>query len=117
MVRLGLPPTAITRSDRGAPQWPPRVVGSITHCEGYRAAAVAQARRRYWSLAAGLHLRFAYVLTYLYNDGESYVVMDDKTFDQIELPAEKFGDAARFSRARGDDTGGFSFVAGVRTWF
>ena len=35
-------------------------------------------------------------MTYLYNDGESYVVMDDKTFEQIELPAEKFGDAAPF---------------------
>ena len=29
----------------------------------------------------------------------------------------QFGDTARFSRARGDDTGGFSLVAGVRTWF
>ena len=29
----------------------------------------------------------------------------------------QFGDTARFTRARGDDTGGFSFVAGVRTWF
>lgn len=29
----------------------------------------------------------------------------------------QFGDTARFTRARGDDTGGFSVVAGVRTWF
>jgi copper resistance protein B len=29
----------------------------------------------------------------------------------------QFGDTARFTRARGGDTGGFSFVAGVRTWF
>jgi copper resistance protein B len=29
----------------------------------------------------------------------------------------QFGDTARFTRARGDDTGGFSLVAGVRTWF
>ncbi|WP_137898034.1 copper resistance protein B [Sphingomonas sp. 2SG] len=29
----------------------------------------------------------------------------------------QFGDTAHFTRARGDDTGGFSFVAGVRTWF
>jgi copper resistance protein B len=29
----------------------------------------------------------------------------------------QFGDTARFSRARGDGTGGFSFVAGVRAWF
>jgi len=35
------------------------------------AAAVALARRRYWTLAAGLHLRFAYVLTYLYNDAHA----------------------------------------------
>lgn len=29
----------------------------------------------------------------------------------------QFGDTARFSRALGDSTGGFSFVAGIRTWF
>ncbi|SEJ35759.1 copper resistance protein B [Sphingomonas sp. OV641] len=29
----------------------------------------------------------------------------------------QFGDTARFSRANGDDTGGFSFVAGIRAWF
>lgn len=29
----------------------------------------------------------------------------------------QFGNTARYSRARGGDTGGFSFVAGVRTWF
>jgi len=26
------------------------------------------------------------------------------------------GDTRRFARARGEDTGGFSFVAGVRPW-
>ena len=35
-------------------------------------------------------------MTYLYNDGTNYVVMDDKTFEQYELSADKFGDAARF---------------------
>ena len=35
-------------------------------------------------------------MTYLYNDGTNYVVMDDKTFEQFELPEEKFGDAAKF---------------------
>ncbi|MGN7999133.1 copper resistance protein B [Sphingomonas sp. 22176] len=29
----------------------------------------------------------------------------------------QFGDTARFSRARGEETGGFSVVAGVRSWF
>ena len=35
-------------------------------------------------------------MTYLYHDGSSYVVMDDKTFEQVELSQDKFGDAARF---------------------
>jgi 4'-phosphopantetheinyl transferase EntD len=38
---LGLPPTPIGRGRHGNPVWPAGVVGSITHCEGYRAAAVA----------------------------------------------------------------------------
>jgi 4'-phosphopantetheinyl transferase EntD len=41
--RLGVRPTAIARGVRGAPRWPAGVVGSITHCAGYRAAAVALA--------------------------------------------------------------------------
>ena len=32
-----------------------------------RAAEIEAAQRAYWAVAAGLHLRFAYVLTYLYN--------------------------------------------------
>jgi 4'-phosphopantetheinyl transferase EntD len=39
---LGLPPTPIPRGERGAPQWPEGIAGSITHCAGYRAAAVAR---------------------------------------------------------------------------
>lgn len=35
-------------------------------------------------------------MTYLYFDGSSYVLMDDKTFEQVELGEEKFGDAAKF---------------------
>ena len=41
LARLGLPPTPIPRGAAGAPQWPAGVVGSITHCDGYRACAVA----------------------------------------------------------------------------
>lgn len=41
---LGLPPVAILRGERGEPVWPPGVVGSITHCTGYRASAVAWRR-------------------------------------------------------------------------
>lgn len=42
--QLGLPPVAVLRGERGEPQWPPGVVGSMTHCGGYRAAAVARSR-------------------------------------------------------------------------
>ncbi len=40
--RLGLPPSPILSGERGEPRWPAEVVGSITHCEGYRACAVAR---------------------------------------------------------------------------
>ncbi len=40
---LGIAPVAIPNGERGEPVWPPGVVGSITHCAGYRACAVARA--------------------------------------------------------------------------
>jgi 4'-phosphopantetheinyl transferase EntD len=39
---LGVPSVPILPGERGAPQWPPGIVGSITHCSGYRGAAVAR---------------------------------------------------------------------------
>ena len=54
-------------------------------------------------LEAGLRLRYEKVREFAPYVGVSW--------------ERQFGDTARFSRARGDDTGGFSFVAGVRTWF
>lgn len=44
LARLGLPPAPILPGLQGAPQWPARVVGSMTHCAGYRACAVAHDR-------------------------------------------------------------------------
>ncbi|MFJ6565969.1 4'-phosphopantetheinyl transferase [Streptomyces sp. NPDC091292] len=41
LARLGHPAAPILRDPRGAPLWPEGVVGSLTHCAGYRAAAVA----------------------------------------------------------------------------
>lgn len=41
LAQLGHPPSPLLPGRRGAPQWPPGVVGSMTHCAGYRAAAVA----------------------------------------------------------------------------
>lgn len=42
MTQLGLPPRPILRGPRREPLWPPGVMGSITHCQGYRAAALAR---------------------------------------------------------------------------
>ena len=42
LARIGVPPVPIVPGVRGAPRWPPGVVGSITHCDGYRACAVAR---------------------------------------------------------------------------
>jgi 4'-phosphopantetheinyl transferase EntD len=43
MHHLGLPAAPILPDLDGVPQWPLGVVGSMTHCPGYRAAAVARA--------------------------------------------------------------------------
>lgn len=42
LARLGMPPAPILPGLRGAPAWPPGVVGSMTHCAGYRASVVAR---------------------------------------------------------------------------
>jgi 4'-phosphopantetheinyl transferase EntD len=43
LARLGRSAAAVLRGPGGAPQWPEGTVGSITHCAGYRAAAVTSA--------------------------------------------------------------------------
>jgi 4'-phosphopantetheinyl transferase EntD len=42
LARLGTPADGVPTGPRGEPIWPAGVVGSITHCAGYRAAAVAR---------------------------------------------------------------------------
>lgn len=42
LAQLGLPPTPIVGGKRKAPLWPLGVVGSITHCAGYRGCALAR---------------------------------------------------------------------------
>ncbi|HEY5052825.1 MAG TPA: 4'-phosphopantetheinyl transferase superfamily protein [Solirubrobacterales bacterium] len=42
LERLGHPPGPIPSGDRGQPRWPSGVVGSITHCDGYRGCVVAR---------------------------------------------------------------------------
>jgi 4'-phosphopantetheinyl transferase EntD len=70
---LGLAPTAIRQGERGAPQWPAGVVGSITHCEGYRAAAVAHSRE---VLSLGI-------------DAEPHDALPKRVLGRIALPQEQ----------------------------
>jgi 4'-phosphopantetheinyl transferase EntD len=43
LADLGHPPAPILSGARREPVWPAGIIGSITHCAGYRAAAVARA--------------------------------------------------------------------------
>lgn len=45
MIRHGIAPATVPADARGAPIWPRGLVGSITHCRGFRAGAVASSAR------------------------------------------------------------------------
>lgn len=42
LARMGLPPRPVLPDAHGAPRWPAGVIGSMTHCNGYRAVALAR---------------------------------------------------------------------------
>ncbi|WP_326596668.1 4'-phosphopantetheinyl transferase family protein [Streptomyces sp. NBC_01803] len=42
MVSLGVPPAGVPSGPKGEPRWPAGLTGSMTHCDGYRAAAVSR---------------------------------------------------------------------------
>ena len=44
LEQLGVPYRPLVPGPRGEPDWPAGVVGSMTHCEGFRAAVVARSR-------------------------------------------------------------------------
>ncbi|WFE64852.1 4'-phosphopantetheinyl transferase superfamily protein [Micromonospora sp. WMMD714] len=70
---LGQPPAPVLTGDRGAPVWPAGVVGSLTHCDGYRAAVVA---RRDDVETIGI-------------DAEPDAPLPDGVLDAIALPDER----------------------------
>ncbi len=45
LEELGLPAQAVPVGPRGEPRWPSGVVGSLTHCDGFRGCALAPAER------------------------------------------------------------------------
>lgn len=71
--KLGVSPVPILTGERGAPLWPAGIVGSITHCDGYRAAVVARAS----DLAA------------IGVDAEPNEPLPEGVLDPISLPAER----------------------------
>ena len=73
LAQLGLPPVPIVPGERGAPQWPDGVVGTMTHCDGYRAAALAPASR-----AIGIGV-----------DAEPHGPLPDGVLGLVSLPAER----------------------------
>jgi 4'-phosphopantetheinyl transferase EntD len=76
LARIGEPPVPILRGPRGAPQWPTGVTGSITHCAGYRAAAVARTSS---AVTLGLDAEPNEPLP----DGVSHVIASAQERDQI----------------------------------
>lgn len=78
LSELGLPPAPILKGDKGEPCWPDGVVGSLTHCEGFRGAAVA---RRGDVRSIGI-------------DAEPHGVLPKGVLDAISLPDERTALAA-----------------------
>jgi 4'-phosphopantetheinyl transferase EntD len=70
---LGFPPAPILKGEKGEPCWPDGVVGSLTHCAGYRGAVVGR----------GAAVRSVGV------DAEPHDVLPDGVLDAISLPEER----------------------------
>ncbi|AFM16842.1 phosphopantetheinyl transferase component of siderophore synthetase [Mycolicibacterium chubuense NBB4] len=73
LVDLGLEPVPILKGEKGEPCWPDGVVGSLTHCEGFRGAAVG---RREQVRSVGI-------------DAEPHDVLPNGVLDAISLPIER----------------------------
>ncbi|MEV7602413.1 4'-phosphopantetheinyl transferase superfamily protein [Kitasatospora sp. NPDC089797] len=73
LARLGVPYRPIVPGLRGAPSWPEGVIGSLTHCEGFRAAAVARAG----------------TLASVGIDAEPALPLPDGVLEAVTLPVER----------------------------
>ena len=70
---LGIGPVPILKGDKGEPCWPDGVVGSLTHCRGFRGAVVGRARE---VRSVGI-------------DAEPHDALPDGVLDAITLPVER----------------------------
>ncbi|WP_341717398.1 4'-phosphopantetheinyl transferase superfamily protein [Micromonospora sp. FIMYZ51] len=71
--QLGLAPAPILPGVRGAPVWPDGVVGSMTHCDGYRGAALARSTE----------------IASIGVDAEPHAPLPEGVLDAIALPDER----------------------------
>src|SRR5271169_5028265 len=71
--QLGVAPVPILKGDKGEPCWPDGVVGSLTHCAGYRGAVVGRDG----------------VVRSVGVDAEPHDVLPDGVLDAISLAAER----------------------------
>lgn len=104
MARLGWPPLPILPGEHGAPDWPPGVVGSMTHCAGYAAAAIASADD---VAAVGV-------------DAEPHAPLPQGVLDLVSLPQEQRQLAALRQRKPGVHWDRLLFSAKeavYKTWF
>ena len=74
LADLGLPPTPILKGDKGEPCWPEGVVGSLTHCQGYRGAVVGLTQS---VRSVGI-------------DAEPHGVLPDGVLNAVSLPVERY---------------------------
>jgi 4'-phosphopantetheinyl transferase EntD len=70
---LGVPPAPILKGDKGEPCWPDGIVGSLTHCTGYRGAVVGRSAA---VRSVGI-------------DAEPHDVLPKGVLEAISLPAER----------------------------
>ncbi|MEU2560370.1 4'-phosphopantetheinyl transferase superfamily protein [Streptomyces longispororuber] len=101
---LGRPAPAILPDAKGSPGWPAGVVGSITHCSGYRAAAVARAA----------HVRSVGI------DATPGTPLPDGVLEAVALPAERRRVAellARWPEVRWDSALFSAKESIYKTWY
>ncbi|ACU70776.1 4'-phosphopantetheinyl transferase [Catenulispora acidiphila DSM 44928] len=97
--RLGLPPVAILTGGNREPLWPAGIVGSMTHCRGYRAAAVARGGGgggvgRVGDVGRVVGGGFVGPVTGIGIDAEPHGPLPQGVFDTIARPDEMPGLAA-----------------------
>ncbi|BBZ27983.1 4'-phosphopantetheinyl transferase [Mycolicibacterium madagascariense] len=73
LAELGVPPVPILKGDKGEPCWPDGIVGSLTHCQGFRGAVVGRVGD---VRSVGI-------------DAEPHDVLPKGVLDAISLPQER----------------------------